>query len=161
MKAKRNGFLLLSRVLSLPVVVMFCIALVTSFFFATQKYFALLGDWEVHRQVQFVAERLFYDLSIAEELKDNFGSYEIYQAYQKNGNFSRQYVYYDYSQREINPRIHRNSQPLTGETIIGTIAMTEFSLKKISPNVVQFSITGENRKTQHKFSIQSAVRLKK
>ncbi len=137
----------------MPMMVMLIAALGTVFAFGVRSYLFLMSDWALQEQVGYAVERMASDLRYAEKVLIADGRLKVYY---RPGSGGAQWVEYEKT-RERYPRIMRDDQPLTGQSILGLIAMRDFELEMVGMKTVFLRLEGENTLTGRKYELETAV----
>ena len=148
---KGTGFLEL--VAAMPLIVLLIAALGTTFAFGVRAYLFLLGDWALQEQVGYAMERMATDLRYAEDVKLDGGRLRILC---RAANGPAAWVVYE-ATRESWPRMMRDSQPLTGQSMLGKIVMRQFAPKFVGDRTVLLRLIGENLLTGRTYELETAV----
>ncbi|MBR5381589.1 MAG: hypothetical protein IK136_03100 [Oscillospiraceae bacterium] len=151
--AEERGQGLLELLVSMPLVVILLIALGTAFAFGVRAYVFLMGDWELQKQVAFAMERMTTDLRYAENATVSGDTLRVLC---RMTNETAQWVEYTRTTEDM-PRMMRSSQPMTGESSLGSIAMTRFTAETVGPRTIFLRLCGENRLTGHTYELETAV----
>ncbi|MBQ9377031.1 MAG: hypothetical protein IJU05_04425 [Schwartzia sp.] len=151
--AEERGQGLLELLVSMPLVAVLLIALGTAFAFGVRAYVFLLGDWELQKQVAFAMERMTTDLRYAEDVTVTGDTLRVFCRMTSE---APQRIVYERTSETL-PRMMRDHQPMTGESSLGTIAMTRFTAEAVGARTIFLRLGGENRLTGHTYELETAV----
>lgn len=153
--ADERGYGLMELVAALPLAALLLFSLGVIFFMGIKTYIYMISDWELARQVQFSMEHIRHDLLYAVAVKEEAGKLKIYC---REAAGSPKWVEYHLSS-ETRPHLMRNAQPVTGDSSLGDILITQFSYRKEGLRTVLFQIMAKNQLTGHTYGLESAVTL--
>lgn len=148
-----RGAGLLELAAAMPLLALLLAAVGTSFAFGVRAYAFLLSDWEMQREAGFAMERMTADLRYAEDAEVLNGRLRVRC---RQTSEAAQWVEYARTSGEM-PRMTRNSQPMTGESTLGPIAMTRFEAERVGARTMRLRLDAENRLTGRAFSLETAV----
>ena len=150
-----HGYGLLELMAALPLASLLLVSLGVLFFMGVKTYVYMISDWELARQVQFSMEHIRHDLLYAVTVKEEAGELKIYC---RDAAGPAKWVEYHLSS-ETRPHLMRNAQPVTGDSSLGDILITQFSYRKEGLRTVLFQIMAKNQLTGHTYGLESAVTL--
>ena len=151
---KERGAALFELVASMPLVAALSVALGTAFAFGVRAYLFLMSDWALQEQVGYAMERMVMDLRYAEDAKIEGGDLKI-RCREVGGPL--RWVTYERTNETVS-RIRRDSQPLTGQSTLGKIAMEEFQAE-IGTQTVFLRLVGKNTLTDQSYALETMVTL--
>ena len=151
---REKGAALLELVASMPLIAALAVALGTAFVFGVRAYLFLMSDWALQEQVGYAMERMVMDLRYAEEAKVEGGVLKI-RCREVGGPL--RWVLYERTNETV-PRIRRDSQPLTGQSTLGKIAMDEFRAE-VGTQDVFVRLVGKNTLTGQSYTLETMVTL--
>ena len=151
---REKGAALLELVASMPLIAALAVALGTAFVFGVRAYLFLMSDWALQEQVGYAMERMVMDLRYAEEAKIEGGVLKI-RCREVGGPL--RWVLYERTNETV-PRIRRDSQPLTGQSTLGKIAMDEFRAE-VGTQDVFVRLAGKNTLTGQSYTLETMVTL--
>lgn len=153
---EEKGSTLLSLLVSVPLLTVMLIGLATFLCFGIKRYVYLRGNYELIEQVRTPLERIVRDLNVAEQAMKDGNRLWIYTR-----NTSESPTWNDYmlvGASSDNPRISRNSQPLTGDSKLGDIRITKFDFS-VEGRTVFVEISGKNMMTEREYTLKTAVTM--
>ena len=121
------------------------------------------GDFELTREMLYITERITDDANLAEKVEllhynDNEGL-RIYYRKQPGGGLD--VIYYgkmEAPESNLYRMVaHDASGPVTGDSILGRVNITDFKTEKISPHTVSLEISGASGVTGRTYELKSAV----
>lgn len=151
---REKGAALLELVASMPLIAALAAAVGTTFIFGVRAYYFLMSDWALQEHVSYAMERIVTDLRYAEDAKNEGGCLKI-RCREVGGPV--QTVTYERTNETV-PRIRRDSQPLTGQSTLGQIAMEDFHVEVGGPSVF-LRLAGKNLLTGQTFTLETRVPL--
>ena len=151
---REKGAALLELVASMPLIAALVVALGTAFVFGVRAYLFLMSDWALQEQVGYAMERMVMDLRYADDAKIEGGVLKIHC---REVGGPLQWVLYERTNETV-PRIRRGSQPLTGQSTLGKIAMEEFRAE-IGTQDVFVRLAGKNMLTGQTYTLETMVKL--
>lgn len=154
-EGSEGGYGLLSLLVAMPLTALLLASLSVVFSLGIKSYAYMLSDWEMQRQVQFAMEHLRYDLLYALQVKEKGGKLSILC---RDTSAAPEWVRYELTE-ESRPRMMRNHQPVTGESMLGDILITQFSYRRQGERTVFFMIAAQNLLTDHTYALESAVTM--
>lgn len=148
-----KGAGLLGLVAAMPLIGLLLAAFGTMFVFGARAYFFLLSDWALQEQVGYAMERMTTDLRYAEDVKLDGGRLRVFC---RATDGSPAWVVYEKT-KEMQARIMRDSQPLTGQSTLGRISMREFKTERVGDRTVLLRLIGENLVSGRTYELETAV----
>ena len=140
---------------SMPMIAALSVALGTAFIFGVRAYIFLMSDWALQEQVGYAMERMVMDLRYAEKAQIEGNRLRIYC---RGVGGSVRLVVYERTNETV-PRIRCDSQPLTGQSTLGKIAMEDFHVE-VGTQTVFVRIAGKNLLTDQSYALETMVTLK-
>lgn len=148
---QEKGFSMMELSVSLPLFAVLLLSLTVIFGWGIKSYFFMVSDWALQRDVQFSMKRICNDVMFADRVECDSGRITIYG---KTSDNKTTRVNYELT-RENFPRIRRNSQPLTGESSLGTIEIEEMDFDAVGEVGLYIHIKGRNRATGHEYELRT------
>ena len=136
-----------------PLLALLCVAIGTVFVFGVRAYALVLSDWSLQEQVGYAMERMTADLRYAENAKVQDGKLRVLC---RESSGAAHWVEYERT-AETQPRIRRDSQPLTGQSTLGAIGMKTFEAEIVGERTVFLRLVGENQWTGQAYELETAV----
>ena len=140
---------------STPIIAALFVALGTAFAFGVRAYLFLMSDWALQEQVGYAMERMVMDLRYADDARMEGNRLKIHC--REMGDLL-QWVAYERTNDAV-PRIRRDSQPLTGQSTLGKIAMDDFHVE-VGEQAVFLRLAGKNTLTGQSYALETMVRLR-
>ena len=147
-----RGEILLELAAATPLLILLCVAIGTSFLFGVRAYALALSDWSLQEQVGYAMERMTADLRYAEAAKAEGGKLKVFC---REASGEPHWVEYERT-NEAQPRIRRDSQPLTGQSTLGAIGMKTFEAD-VNGKTVFLRLIGENQWTGQTYELETAI----
>ena len=148
-----HGFSFLELMVSLPVLALLLLSLTVILAFSLKSYASLIGDWEMQSQVRLAAEQISRDMATARRVEKIEGGYRLELWPRPNGDKFVEYVL----KGSLLPEITKNAQPITGDSSLAQVGISQLDIQVVRGNVYSLVITGENHRTRHAFTIETAV----
>lgn len=145
-----SGAGLLELMAALPLLSIMLVSFGLLLALGVRQYTFMISDWQLQREVRFVVERISYDLLTAQAVSQSGGRLRILCS------GSEGWVEYRLTSETI-PRVMRNSQPMTGESMMGRIKISALEVRESEGHVLFFRVKGENVLTGHEFELESAA----
>jgi len=167
-----RGYVLLEMLVSLPVLLFLMSVLGASVLWSFKVLSWQKDDWELQQELLYVMERIAEDANRAEYAKIEHGPQgdQLSLRYRRGVSGAalegkpREVVLYgkQESERYGEGRIFvRNiSMPMTGDSLLGRVNITEFRCSMETPHTLRIRLTGKSFLTKHEFSLETAVFMK-
>ncbi len=154
---RQKGAALLELAASMPMIAALSVALGTAFIFGVRAYIFLMSDWALQEQVGYAMERMVMDLRYAEKAQIEGKRLRIYC---RGVGGSVRSVVYERTNETV-PRIRCDSQPLTGQSTLGKIAMEEFEATFFDSReqAVFLRLAGKNTLTDQTYTLETMVTM--
>ncbi len=164
-----RGYVLIEALLSIPVLLFLLSALGASVLWSFKALSWQKDDWEMQQELHYVMERITEDANRAEyaEIKHGKQGDQISLCYRRGlsqqdlEKKSREYVLYGKQESEKygEGRIFSKSisMPMTGDSLLGRVNITEFRCSMETPHILRVRLTGKSFLTKHEFSLETAV----
>lgn len=110
----------------------------------------LISYTELQYETDFVMNSLVNDLRVAESYYFTSRHFSLYMPY------THQEVMYSLKDGAVK-RLMKNGQPLTGETELARITITEFSVIKLQKNLLQIKIAAESLSEKQRYELMTVV----
>ena len=154
-KWSEAGQSLAELAVAMPLIALLLGSLAVALGWGLRSYVAMLNDWELQNQIRFSMERITSDLMYAYRFESSDRRLRI--LIHDAGGVPK-WIEYVLTEDE-RPRLMRNSQPMTGESRLVDLAVSEFELRPAGARTLFFRIKGENLRTGRVFELESAVTL--
>ena len=148
-----KGSGVIGLIAAMPLIGLLFAAFGVTFVFGVRAYLFLLSDWALQEQVGYAMERMMTDLRYAEDVRLDGGRLKVFCS---AADGPAAWVVYEKTQ-ETQSRIMRDSQPLTGHSVLGPIAMREFRAERVGDRTVLLRLIGENLMTERTYELETAV----
>ncbi len=152
--AREKGAALLELTASLPLITILSVALGTAFVFGVRAYLFLMSDWALQEQVGYAMERIVMDLRYADDAKLEANRLKVHC---REVSGPAQWITYERTNETVS-RIRRDSQPLTGQSALGKIAMEEFHVE-VGTQAVFVRLVGKNLLTDQSYALETMITL--
>ena len=155
--------------ISIPVIVFLLSVLGGGMMWSLRMVSWQKDDWELQQELQSVLERIVEDASRAEYAKVTrlSGGDFLWLFYRHDLSGEKLegapdctilYAKQDSEKyREGRMVVHSSSMPMTGDSILGRVNITEFRCRMETPHVLHIRLTGRSFLTKHEFSLETAV----
>ena len=167
-----RGFLLLETLLSLPILVFLLTMLGGIVLWMGRCAYMELADWELESSMGIVMNRLTEDINWAESVECYKGSkgYDkvkisahIDGVKGKNERFPLKAIDYMNAQ---NDEYHGHrivymspDAPLTGNSILGKVLITDFDCERIAEDLVSVRLSGKSLRSMHEYTLSTVVHI--
>lgn len=158
-----KGFILFNNLISLSIILVLLSTIGVIIFWTLQKGKEIRGDFELLRELSYSMERITEDANLADRVKlDHTVTGDIifieYKTKPKN-TFER----VSYGKMDApNGRLARMivdspTAPMTGDSEIGNVHITNFKTKKVSEHLILVELEGMSRVTNHIYTLKTAI----
>lgn len=153
---QQKGMALLELLVAIPLLSILLASLGTAFLWGLKFYFFAVSDWELQEQVRISIERIVRDITYADRVK--LVGEEVRIWIKDDETTDQKYVVYTTNGSRL-PEITKNSQPMTGQSRLGEIAITKFNFRMQGTRTVFIEIEGENTLTKRRFLLETAATM--
>ena len=165
-----RGYILLETMVSLPVVVFLLSVLGGCMLWSFKAISWQKNEWELQQELHYVMERFVEDANRAEYAKitrlTEGDSVEL--CYRQD--LSREALekrepdcFIAYAKRdsakymEGRMIVENSFMPMTGDSILGRVNITEFRCNMVSPHILHVQLTGKSFLTKHEYTLETAI----
>ncbi len=159
----------METLLSIPVLLFLLSAFGASVLWSFKVLSWQKDDWELQQELHYVMERIAEDANRAEyaEIKHGPLGDQLSLCYRRGlsrdalDGKPKEYVLYgkQVSEKYGEGRIFVKSvsMPVTGDSLLGRVNITEFRCSMETPHILRVRLTGKSFLTKHEFSLETAI----
>ena len=160
--SRESGFVLLEFLVSVPLLALLLGTLGVLSVFAARTFFSLYADMELHQEVQGAFVRVVGDASEAYSVRSSLAGRGVSlrkRSPSLQAGAPSEWVTYFVSEAARTKKLVYNDarQPITGDSRLAGVTITEFSWQEVAPLLQEFRLTGKSLLTGHTYTLSTRV----
>lgn len=158
MHDREGGFILLDFLISMPMLVLLIGTVGVLSIFVARMASSLYADMELRQEVQSAFVRVIGDASEAYSVQRSVTGGGVSFRKRSLGKGDSQTTYFVSEKDRATKLVYGNArEPLTGDSYLAGVTITEFSWREVAPFLQEFRLTGKSRMTGHSYTLSTRV----